>query len=97
MSSFGRSAVRISSGDSRPVNAGRWSNSSANSRSCSPIPDPVDPPAVLRDREDDYLIALADAGQAVAIITGDNDLLEHLGLDPPALTPRDACDRFSLR
>jgi uncharacterized protein len=34
---------------------------------------------VLRDPKDDYLVALARASDAEAIVTGDRDLLEHPG------------------
>ncbi len=47
--------------------------------------DPVDPEPVLRDRSDDYLLALARSAKAEAIITGDKDLLDHPGLQPPAI------------
>jgi len=60
------------------------------------LPDPVAPPAVVRDPRDDYLVALARATRVDAIITGDRDLLDHEGLEPPALTPRAACERFGL-
>lgn len=60
------------------------------------LPDPVAPPAVVRDPRDDYLVALARAAQVDAIITGDRDLLDHEDLEPPALTPRAACERFGL-
>ncbi len=59
-------------------------------------PDPVDPPPVLRDRSDDYLVALARAAGAEAIVTGDRDLLDHAGLEPPALSARQACERFGV-
>ncbi|HZV75264.1 MAG TPA: hypothetical protein VFF79_16255 [Conexibacter sp.] len=41
------------------------------------------------------------AGQLVKaplrrIVTGDKDLLEHPGLNPPALTPRAACELLGL-
>jgi predicted nucleic acid-binding protein len=58
--------------------------------------DPVTPPRVLRDAHDDYLVALARSAAAEVIITGDRDLLDHEGLEPPALTPRAACERFGL-
>lgn len=61
------------------------------------LPDPVSPPAILRDPFDDYLVALAREASAEAIITGDRDLLDHQGLEPPALTPRQACARLDLR
>lgn len=60
------------------------------------LPDPVSPPRVVRDASDDYLVALARAAGADAIVTGDPDLLDHEGLDPPALTPRHACERLGL-
>lgn len=55
------------------------------------VPDPEQVPALLRDPEDDYLVELARANRAEAIITGDRDLLEHEGLVPPALSAREAC------
>lgn len=63
---------------------------------CELLPDPSAPPQVLRDAKDDYLVALALAGRADAIVTGDRDLLDHDGLVPPAITPREACERFGL-
>jgi putative PIN family toxin of toxin-antitoxin system len=59
-------------------------------------PDPVQPQQVLRDPGDDYLVALAGSAGADAIVTGDRDLLDHAGLEPPAITPRTACERFGL-
>ena len=58
--------------------------------------DPRDPPPLLRDPTDDYLVALARTARARAIVTGDKDLLEHPGLHPPALTARAACELFGL-
>ena len=58
------------------------------------LPDPHTPPPVLRDPDDDYIVALARAANADAIVTGDKDLLDHAGLEPPAITPRTACERF---
>jgi uncharacterized protein len=60
------------------------------------VPDPELVPAVLRDPGDDYLIELAKANGAEAIITGDRDLLEHEGLVPPAPSAREACVRVGL-
>lgn len=60
------------------------------------LPDPVAPPRVLRDADDDYLLALAIAGGAAAVVTGDRDLLDHEGLMPPALTAREACRHLGL-
>ncbi len=59
-------------------------------------PDPESPPAMLRNPEDDYLPALAIDANADAIVTGDRDLLDHAGLEPKAITPREACRRLGL-
>jgi putative PIN family toxin of toxin-antitoxin system len=62
------------------------------------LSDPPGPhPAVCRDHRDDYLVALATASGAEAIVTGDLDLL---AIDPDAvaievLTPRQLVDRLS--
>jgi predicted nucleic acid-binding protein len=58
--------------------------------------DPADPPAVLRDPTDDYLVALARAAGAEAIVTSDHDLLDYDNLSPPALDPRRACKLLTL-
>ncbi|MBS1869365.1 MAG: putative toxin-antitoxin system toxin component, PIN family [Actinobacteria bacterium] len=58
--------------------------------------DPKDPPTLLRDPTDDYLVALALTARARAIVTGDKDLLDHPGLHPPALTLRAACELLEL-
>lgn len=60
------------------------------------LSDPSAVEAVLRDPNDDYLVALARAAEAEAIVTGDRDLLEHEGLDPPAITTRAACELLGL-
>ena len=39
------------------------------------------------DPDDDYLVALARAGRAHVIVSGDTDLLEA-DIEPPALSPR---------
>ena len=59
-------------------------------------PDPVEPKAILRDPEDDYLVELAETAEAALIVTGDKDLLDHPDLDPPAVNARAACDRLGL-
>jgi predicted nucleic acid-binding protein len=51
---------------------------------------------VLRDPTDDYLVELAQAGKAEAIVTGDRDLLDHDGLRPPAIDARAACELLRL-
>jgi uncharacterized protein len=60
------------------------------------LDDPADPPAVLRDPTDDYLVMLAQAAGAEAIVTSDHDLLDHGGLNPPAIDPRTACKLLAL-
>jgi len=60
------------------------------------LDDPTDVDAILRDPGDDYLVALARASKAEAIITGDNDLLEHTGLSPRAIDARSACGLLGL-
>jgi hypothetical protein len=60
------------------------------------LADPTDIEAILRDAEDDYLVALARASEAEAIVTGDNDLLEHTGLSPRAIDARLACGLLGL-
>jgi len=53
-------------------------------------------PAVCRDPNDDYLVALATANHANALVTGDDDLLainpEDLAIE--ILTPRQLIDRL---
>ena len=57
---------------------------------------PGPPAAVCRDPNDDYLVALATARHADAIVTGDPDLhaidTEQLGIE--ILTPRQLVDRL---
>jgi predicted nucleic acid-binding protein len=60
------------------------------------FPDPTDPAPELRDPKDDYVAALARDEGAEAIGTGHKDLLDHPGLMPPAITSREACERFDL-
>lgn len=59
-------------------------------------PDPVDPPSVLRDPTDDFLVAVARVGRAEAILSSAQDLLDHAGLIPPALDARQACEVLGL-
>lgn len=58
--------------------------------------DPESPPRILRDPADDYLVALAQATAAEAIITGDRDLLDHDGLVPRAISARQAREEIGL-
>lgn len=60
--------------------------------------DPQGPhPAVCRDPHDDYIVALARASGAEAIVTGDLDLLaiDPSELDIEIITPRQLVDRLS--
>ncbi|MDQ6805947.1 MAG: hypothetical protein M3065_13490 [Actinomycetota bacterium] len=59
------------------------------------VADPVDPPPLLRDPGDDYLVMLARDTNAEAIVTGDKDLLDHGGLEPDAITARAACEQLA--
>ena len=52
--------------------------------------------AILRDPDDDYLVALARGAGAEAIVSGDRDLLDHPGLEPPAIDARRACELLGL-
>jgi uncharacterized protein len=58
--------------------------------------DPKEFEALLRDPDDDYLVALAQETGADGIVTGDHDLLDHPGLKPPAIDARTACKRLGL-
>jgi uncharacterized protein len=59
--------------------------------------DPQEVEAILRDPTDDYLLALAREAGAEAIVTGDNDLLDHKGeLEPKAISAREACQLLGL-
>ncbi len=63
---------------------------------CTMQPDPAQVAAILRDPEDDYLIALARTAKAELIVTGDKDLLDHIDLEPPAVNARSACELLGL-
>ena len=54
--------------------------------------DPVNPPAVSRDPNDDYLVAIASASGADAIVSGDQDLL--VLSSSRVLTPRQSLSLF---
>lgn len=51
------------------------------------VPDPAEVNDATRDREDDYLIALARAQDVDLIISGDKDLLEWPEQRPPVVPP----------
>jgi putative PIN family toxin of toxin-antitoxin system len=53
------------------------------------VADPPPPhPAVCRDPDDDYLVALARAARVDALVTGDRDLLVLEDIGVPVITPR---------
>lgn len=56
--------------------------------------DPVEPPAVTSDPGDDYLVALAVAAGADAIVSGDRHLTELADPPVPVLTPRALLERL---
>lgn len=58
--------------------------------------DPVRVELLLRDPDDDYLVALAQESGAEAIVGGDKDLLDHPGLEPPAIDARSTCKLLGL-
>jgi putative PIN family toxin of toxin-antitoxin system len=60
------------------------------------LADPTDTLRLLRDPDDDYLVALARDAGAEMIVSGDKDLLDHPGLEPPVLIARDACQVLRL-
>jgi uncharacterized protein len=63
---------------------------------CITLPDPPVLRRVLRDPTDDYLVELAQASRAEAIVSGDADLLDHDRLQPPAIHARAACELLRL-
>jgi uncharacterized protein len=66
-------------------------------RHATMLPDADLPSAITRDPADDYLVALARAAEAVAIFSGDRDLLEAGLVDPAVWTPRMCVDRLTER
>jgi putative PIN family toxin of toxin-antitoxin system len=56
--------------------------------------DPDDRPRVTRDRDDDYLFALAVAARADFIVSGDKDLTSVPSPPCAVLTPRAFLDRL---
>jgi len=58
------------------------------------LDDPTAVPALCRDPDDDYLLALAVAGRAYVVVSGDRDLTELAGPPVQILTPRAFVDRL---
>lgn len=58
--------------------------------------DIVEPPAVTRDPQDDYLVSLALGANAEAITSGDDDLHATENLGVAVLTPRELLTRLGL-
>ncbi len=57
--------------------------------------DPEEVPHVSPDPGDDYLVALAYASRADALVSGDRDLSELRLQDMPVLAPRDLLDALA--
>jgi putative PIN family toxin of toxin-antitoxin system len=58
--------------------------------------DPLPPhPAVCREPDDDYLVALAQAALVDAVVTGDRDLLELEDVGVAVITPRALVERLA--
>ena len=60
------------------------------------VADPAPTPGATDDPDDDYLVALARAHSADAIISGDRHLLAVASDDLPVWTPRVLADRLEL-
>lgn len=60
------------------------------------LADPINPEPIVSDPKDDYLVALARIAKAEFIVSGDKHLLGHIGLEPPALNARNACELLGL-
>jgi predicted nucleic acid-binding protein len=58
--------------------------------------DPVDPEPIIRDPNDDYIVALARKARVPLIVAADKDLLEHRGLVPPAVSLLEICELLYL-
>ena len=53
----------------------------------SQVPDPSEIAVTTRDADDDYLVVLARAHEAVWIVTGDDDLLDWVEQKPRTIAP----------
>lgn len=62
-------------------------------RHATVVDDPSEQPEVTRDRNDDYLFALARQEQVDAIVSGDRDVIEAGVASPAVWTPRQLADR----
>jgi putative PIN family toxin of toxin-antitoxin system len=60
------------------------------------VKDATPVPARTADADDDYLIALAQAHSADAIVSGDRHLLDVASSELQVLTPRELADRLGL-
>jgi putative PIN family toxin of toxin-antitoxin system len=58
------------------------------------VEDPPVQQPLTADRDDDYLVALAQVARADCLVSGDADLTQLAGAHPPVLTPRDFLDRI---
>ena len=61
------------------------------------VADAVDPPPATRDPNDDYLVAIARREHAIAIVSGDRDLLDAQLQDLPVWTARQLADHASAK
>lgn len=58
--------------------------------------DPDDPPSgSTRDPDDEYLLALARSAEVDVLVTGDRDLTDLTGTQPPIETPARFFERVS--
>jgi predicted nucleic acid-binding protein len=56
---------------------------------------PLPHPAICRDADDDYLVALARVSLVDALVTGDRDLLELQDIGVAVITPRELIKRLA--
>src|SRR6266545_3251658 len=59
------------------------------------VPDPPFEPGLTPDPDDAYLVALAAASRADALVSGDPDLTELQDPKPPVMTPGEFLDWLS--
>jgi putative PIN family toxin of toxin-antitoxin system len=59
--------------------------------------EPLEVPAIVRDPDDDHVLACATTAQADLIVSGDKDLLDlHQYQGIPILTPAEALQRIEI-